>query len=386
MANFKKRIFVDVLLVITCIVLLAFIANYYHKQKIKNEKVNTKEYALKEQVVWDLYYHYEELKKLAFNWNYNYARLSLNSNRDTIEHPKYTVKQLRRMHNSIMSSIDNYENNSLINHYTTEITQILNLYPISYDSQQLFSTYMQRDKLYTQAKDLNDIYVSLILNSKSTDSVNAPYSPDSKSYPYLTSLRKLDRTIYNLLSDEYPRSLKYAISTEKEFVIKAKERLFNKQVSELRFPSEYHVYTPEALNLKQNMEACLGERENKIKNLEFEVNQGKALLLVAMDTIDDKDTQQIKNSTAAELYTCYKNIKKDYDRELFLYIESPDGMSQIRWPKQESLVEASEQNLNYLYTFYEDNSLPYIVEGTFSPLYLWYPNSIDDAIKEFKKR
>lgn len=385
MNNSKKRIFIDVLVVVTCIVILATITYHYYTTSKQNEAIKVQEYELKEQVVWDLYHHYENLKSFSSSWNTGYAKISLDSNRDTVEYPKYTVKEFTRLHNRLLSGVVNYENNPVIIHHKMDVTEISKLFPANYDSRQLISTYKYRERLYTQAKDLNDTYVSIVNNSKSTDSVTNSYRPESKFYVYFNALRKLDGIIYELLSDEYPRSLKYVISTEEEFVINAKNRLFNGQVADLRFPSEYRVYVPEALNLKQNMMACLGEKNLQIENLEFEVNQGKALLLVATDTLKSEDKKEAKNKIATELFACYNTIKKDYNRELFLYIESPDGKSQIKWPGQTNLVESSERNIDSLFKFYEENSSPYIVEGTFAPLYLWYPKTVDEAIKEYNK-
>ena len=385
MENSKKRKFIDVVLVITCIVVLATISFHFYTKRKQNEAIRGQEYSLKEQVVWDLYHHYKSLKDFSSSWNTDYAKLTLDENRDTIEYPKYTVKELTRVHNRIQSSINNYENNPMLIHHKMDITEISTLFSTGYDSRQLLSTYKFREKLYSQAKDLNDIYVTIVNNSKLTDSVDVTYDTESKFYSYFTSLRKLDRIIYELLSDEYPRSLQYAINTEKEFITSAEKRLFDKQINDLRFPSDYRVYMPEALNLKQNVMACLGDKNLPITNLEFEVNQGKAFLLVALDTLENRNAQETRNTVAKELYTCYTSIKKDYDRKLFFYMLSPDGKAQVKWPGQTALVEASERNLDSLFKFYEDNSTPYLVEGTFAPLYLWYPKTIDEAIKEYNK-
>jgi len=278
MENSKKRTVIDVLLVFTCFVVITSIAYHFYQQNQKKEAAYAQEYALKEQVVWDLYYHYENLKDFAASWNSDYAKLSLNSNRDTIIHPKYTVKEFTRLH------------------------------------------YKYRGKLYTQAKELNNIYVALANNIRTIDSIETSYNTASKFYSYFSCLRQLDKVIYELLSDEYPRSLKYAVSVERDFTLSAKNRLFSTQVSNLRMPSEYRVYTPEALNLKQNMMACLGEETSQINNLEFEVNQGKALLLVFTDTLKNESLEP--NRISKNLSSCYATMKKDYDRMIDEAIEA----------------------------------------------------------------
>lgn len=200
MENSKRRIFIDVLLVFTCLLVLATIAYHFYSQNKKGKAYKAQEYALKEQVVWDLYYHYENLKDFASSWKSYYAKLSLNSNRDTIAHPKYTVKELTRLHRGIISGIANYENNAVITHHKIDISQISNLYPVGYYSRQLLSTYQFREKLYEQAKELNSIYVSLVNNTRVTDSVDTSYNTESKFYAYFSSLRRLDEVIYELLS------------------------------------------------------------------------------------------------------------------------------------------------------------------------------------------
>ncbi len=126
---------------------------------------------------------------------------------------------------------------------------------------------------------------------------------------------------------------------------------------------------------------CLGEKNALIKNLEFEVNQGKALLLVLTDTLKNEALEQ--NKIARTLFSCYATMKKDYDRELFLYMENQYGRAQIAWPRQKELVELSEQNRDTLFKFYAENFSPYIIEGTYAPLYEWYPKTIDEAIKAY---
>ena len=376
----------DIFLVMVGVIMLTAIGYYFHQESEKEKKAEEINFALKEKVLWDLKNHYRILRELAPRWNSLYAQLSLNETRDTIVHPKYTVRELTFLHDRIMSEIYNYSINVYIQKEAVDISQLSGLFPPNNDFQDLIGTYKKREKLYSSATELNQIYTTLLSNITLKDTVETSWNPTSiRYYPYFSALNKLDRLIYNLLSDNYPNNLKFVINSEPEFKKEAEEQLLTEQIFAFRNPSNYRIYTSEAKLLKQELSTCIADSGNQIINFEVEVNSGKTLLLIAMDTIKSNETAQVRTQLVEKFEDCFAKVKQDYQKDLYVYLED-SNKTYIKTPVQQKLIEGALEKTKYFHPFYEEGSTNYLVEGTYAPLYVWYPYLVSEEIAETKKR
>ncbi|MBQ4822591.1 hypothetical protein [Aquimarina sp. MMG016] len=376
-----KKTWFRILVIFSCIILLFtsftfFKDRYLHKKEAKENIIRAKK-----DVIRDLDYQYAKLKSLARYWSTIYAKVTAVHNRDTIEHPNYTVEGLTRRHNDILSFFDQYEEDPYLMYYVTEREQLSEIYPIGDTLRYLFNTYRLKEKIPQYVASLNMAYTGIMNHVKKTDSISRYkliYDPKFSSYFYY--LDKIDRVLYELLFEQYPQSLHYLINETKEFEKEAVGRLIYRQTQELNRPWP-HPDTSEIERLRNHMEGVLEIEEDSLTNYIIKKNGNKLLLLVKTSQISKDASEKSKKEYLNALYEGVNSIKDAQIDEVYLYVEIVNTETLfvddvwIKTPLQIYFDPYVPDDLPRLLSgFYTVDAFKYYIKGSFSLQNAWYPN------------
>ncbi|WP_299311406.1 hypothetical protein [uncultured Aquimarina sp.] len=387
MSNTKKIVF-QILIVFTCFVVLCTSFILLKSRYDEKEIAKTVKYEAQKDVIRDLDYQYAKLKSTARYWSTLYAKITTIHNRDTIEHPKYTVAELPRKHQEIVQFWDRYEDDVYIQHYATDKSYLSEIHAIGDTLRQLSRAYTTQNKISNYLGSLNMAYADILNHLPKTDSVSRYSSRnDPRLSTYFYYLDKIDRAYYELLFEHYPTALHSLIYGTQEFEKDAVRSLIYRQTQGLN-NSWTHLNTPETKRFRKHMKAYLDIETDSLNTYIFKKNGDKLLLLVKTLQFTGEDDMASKKAYLNALTEGFHLIKDQYNKEIYVYLEFFNQETfytdiWIKTPDELHLeIDYRDDTPKILSKFYEVDAYQYYIKGSFSLLDVWYPNRTEQKFLE----
>ncbi|AXT49477.1 hypothetical protein D1818_01070 [Aquimarina sp. BL5] len=379
MSNTKKKAY-QILVISTCIVAL-FVSFIFLKSRYDtNKEAKITKLKAKKDVIQDLDYQYAKLKYAARDWSTLYAKITTVHNRDTIEHPKYTVADLPFKHSDIVRFWDRFEEDVYIRNYVTDEAYLSEIYKVGDTLRNVSKVYKVKNKISEYLESLNMAYTGILNNASKTDSVSKYSSrSDPKFGTYFYYLEKIDRAYYELLSEHYPTALHNLIYGTKKFEKDAVNNLISRQIQELNTQWRYSK-NREMKEFKKHMKAYLGVEKDSLNTYILKKNDSKLLLLVKTLQFKEDDNLALKKAYLEALTEGFHLIRDQYTKEIYIYLEffNEETYYIDRWVKTPneaySRVDDLDNVSRILSNFYEVDAYQYYIKGSFPILDVWYPN------------
>lgn len=378
MSQIKKKAF-QVLVIISCLTILG--TSYYLIKTSIDQKNRTKkiQQELKEELIRDWDYQYAKLKYEARNWSSIYAQITLIENRDTVAYDNYTVSDFSRKHSRVIQFWDRIQGDPFIKNYQVLDPQLNKIFPYGDSLRQLNNTYKNRMKLSEYITSLHASFNDIVNHTKETDSIIKHQTIREDTFTtYFYYLSKLDRTYYDLLFEDYPKSLYYLVSGDKKLEKEAVSRLIYRQTQELTYVRD-HDSSSAMGKFRAYMNTYLKTDTDSLDNYVVKKNDSKLLVLVKTLQFKETDAITLRTDYLQALIDGASLLKDQHTKEVYVYLEffDPENFYTDIWiqtPNQQyDKVEYPDDISRMLSDFYNIDAYQYHIKGSFSVLDAWYP-------------
>ncbi len=368
-----------VILVILGIGLLTVVIIDYNNTK---EKERLAEEQRKEAVGYiysDVKREYELLKSIAPWWNEQFAKLTLNHTRDTVEHREYTVAEFVQFHRALSSNVNSIgRDDRFLNGF--HISQLTGIFSPEYQSQNLIGTCRTKEQFFEDMQELDRLYYYILSKTKGTDMVKVSYSDvHSLFLPYFELLRIMDRTLYDMLEYRYPTDLKFLVNTYPDFMEAAKKQLFGEQT--IRVINAFYALKLDSIRPEKDIRIMPGKNAADTTTTLYSVytNHDKTLIASYTDKEIYPMTDDQRLSFLSELDALVP--PGEIEKQRYYHVGCDTGyyyasdVNKVLYPH---VLEGDDAEI---LQFYNDDLKRYYVTGNYKVFDVYYPRYEEEKEK-----
>jgi len=364
-----------ILSITTLLTLIGFITYHFIEKYERRQMLNAQKESAIKFVHDDIVHTYGFFKERAFLWNLAYAKLTLNHTRDTITYPKYTVREMGRKHESLITEID-YLKKQVDIWAPLPVEYLIKEFDVDYNTGHLFSTYRFRDEFFDLTQDLESAFANIIQHQNPTDTV-LTYVNGKEAYysTYFRTLQRMDRIYLDLTVFRYPKDLKYITNTSKNLINVAKRMAFQNHLYELQNKHDLEKNI-EDYGYSSHANLC-NINSGELTTYVTKVNGNKVLSLIASE-IDLAQTQPDETQRVLkELAQCTARFRSNEEGGNYYYIVTANQWYFSR-NMETGFRPLSDKVKDELMTFYDDESQEYYILGGYEALKVFYPNQVKE--------
>lgn len=377
--NKQYQVIVTLLVIVIIIGLGAIVMLRLNAIEAKENKLifeETKKKSVK-QIFQDVNTNYELFKQAAPWWNEEFAKLTLNHTRDTVEHLPYTVAEFTKYHSDIKATVNSIKKDKNYNQ-RFHISELMNLFPADFNRQLLLATVRTQDQFFEDAADLDRLYYQILNSTNDTDIVD----PSSKNRStlfrdYFKLLSTLDHTLYELIDYNFPYDISYLGNSYPSFVANAKLGLFNRQMNAVtgafyRIENNEKPFDKDIKTLKNT-----NATDTTLTVFKKYTNGEKTLITVHTNKelypMSDEERKQFLNLLDVQL------AKKEDEKKRYYCVNSADGTYYATDTDKKLYPHVLENDDAEILTYYDDKIERYYFLGNYSIFDVYYPGYDKDS-------
>ncbi len=374
MKDNKQYTIVITLLIILLVAIIGLlgVARYnYVVDKQKEEQLKEEQKAQIGRLLNDMNNEYQLFKNIAPWWNQDFAKLTLNHTRDTVEHKDYSLEDFSKLHTSIMSSITFIKTNSAYEN-RMHISQLPSFISADFNLQKIMGTFRIRDSFFSDAEKLNNVYYSVCNTVSKSELIKPNYvSKQSMLYNYFNVLKKMDQTLYNLLSYQYPDDLAFLVNKYPDYISNAKDRLLGKHINKVYNAYFNYIENPEEIIKGVQILPNIIEGDTLVSVFTMFKNQEKTLVSVYTEKELFPLAEDKRLAFLEQIDTFLPKNEKEEKR--YYVVNSKDGFYYATDSNKKLYPHVLEGDDTEVLQFYDDYSKRYYIVGDYSPFHVYYP-------------
>jgi len=357
------------------LMLLGSIVYFLRERSATKKEALVKQKQAHKLVMWDLWTSYDLFKSGAETWNSQYAKLTLNHTRTSVEHKKYTVEEFAKKHRAILFTA----NQLATNVYSTNrfrIDEVSELYPKSYEFQNMAGTFRLRDEFYASIDLLDEAFNTIINNSKKTDSVPTSDTRNKPKYlRYFRILDSMDEIYYDLVSHRYEQDLTFVIEPYPDFKEEAINRVFGEQNSQLLDAHNALKNPDEFFPSSEKAKQCSAAMIDSLTTYALHNSGRSTLIMIRTDQILSVENEKSEIDFVTAVIACAKENDGILGNPDVVILATPERYSYFKSDtseeNEELLIATDESTFR---DYYRDSPDGYWIRGSYDLFPIWYPN------------